>query len=85
MNDEEYTLEQMEAQRKEVSRLRSELKAFNKSRSLMSKVDKERTRQRAKELQDQYDRALGKLYGMRHYFRWERGLDREYGAVYLDD
>ena len=84
MNDEEYTLEQMEAQRREVSRLRSELKAFSKARALMSREDKERTRLEARELQDRYDHALGILYGMRHYFRWERGLDREYGAALFD-
>ena len=32
MTDEEFTKEQMDEQRKEVSRLRSELKAFNKAR-----------------------------------------------------
>jgi len=31
MTDEEFTREQMDEQRKEVSRLRSELKAFNKA------------------------------------------------------
>ena len=33
MTDEEFTREQMDEQRKEVSRLRSELKAFNKASS----------------------------------------------------
>jgi hypothetical protein len=47
MTDEEFTKEQMDEQRKEVSRLRSELKAFNKARAAMSKEDKERTRQQA--------------------------------------
>lgn len=85
MRDEEYTKEQMEAQRQEVSRLRSELKAFTKARAQMSKEEKEQTRAQAKELQDQYDRALGKLYGMRNYFRWFACVDREFNAVYLDD
>ena len=67
MTDEEFTKEQMDEQRKEVSRLRSELKAFNKARS---KKDKARTRQQANDLQDQYDRALGRLYTMRNYFLW---------------
>ena len=57
MTDEEFTREQMDEQRKEVSRLRSELKAFNRARATMSKEDKARTRQQAKDLQDQYDRA----------------------------
>ena len=43
MTDEEFTREQMDEQRKEVSRLRSELKAFNKARAAMSKEDKEKT------------------------------------------
>lgn len=41
MTDEDFTKEQMAAQRKEVSRLRSELKAFNKARAQMSKEEKE--------------------------------------------
>ena len=51
----------------------------------MSKEDKERTRQQAKDLQDQYDRALGRLYTMRNYFQWNRGVDREYISVYDKD
>ena len=78
MTDEEFTREQMDEQRKEVSRLRSELKAFNKARAAMSKEDKERTRQQAKEMQEQYNCALGMLYTMRNYFLWNRCLDREY-------
>ena len=78
MTDEEFTREQMDEQRKEVSRLRSELKAFNKARATMSKEDKERTRQQANDLQDQYNCALRRLYTMRNYFLWNRCLDREY-------
>lgn len=85
MTDEEFTKEQMDEQRKEVSRLRSELKAFNKARAAMSKEDKARTRQQANDLQDQYDRALGRLYTMRNYFQWNRGVDREYISVYDKD
>ena len=85
MTDEEFTREQMDEQRKEVSRLRSELKAFNKARATMSKEDKEHTRQQAKDLQDQYDRALGRLYTMRNYFLWNHGVDREYISAYTDD
>ena len=51
----------------------------------MSKEDKERTRQQAKDLQDQYDRALGRLYTMRNYFLWNHGIDREYISVYDKD
>lgn len=85
MTDEEFTREQMDEQRKEVSRLRSELKAFNKTRATMSKEDKERTRQQAKEMQDKYDYALGWLNAMKDYFRWNRCLDREYISAYNDD
>lgn len=85
MTDEEFTKEQMDEKRKEVSRLRSELKAFNKARAAMSKEDKERTRQQAKDLQDQYDRALGRLYTMRNYFLWNSCVDREYISAYTDD
>jgi hypothetical protein len=85
MTDEEFTREQMNEQRKEVSRLRSELKAFNKTRATMSKEDKERTRQQAKDLQDRYDRALGRLYTMRNYFLWNRCVDREYISAYDKD
>ena len=85
MTDVEYTKEQMEAQRQEVSRLRSELKAFNKARAQMSKEEKERTREQAKALQDKYDYALAWLNAMKDYFRWNRCVDREYIAVYLDD
>ena len=85
MTDEEFTREQMDEQRKEVSRLRSELKAFNKARETMSKEDKERTRQQAKDLQGQYNHALGRLYTMRNYFRWNSSTDREYVSAYNDD
>ena len=53
MTDEEFTREQMVAQRKEVSRLRSELKAFNNARAQMSKEEKEQTRGQAREMQYQ--------------------------------
>ena len=85
MTDEEFTREQMDKQRKEVSRLRSELKAFNKARAAMYKEDKERTRQQAKDLQGQYNRALGRLYTMRNYFLWNSSTDREYVSAYNDD
>ena len=85
MTDEEFTREQMDEQRKEVSCLRRELKALNKTRAAMSKEDKERTRQQAKDLQDKYDRALGRLYTMRNYFLWNRCVGREYISVYNDD
>ena len=84
MTDEEFTREQMDEQRKEVSRLRSELKAFNKARATMSKEEKEQTREQAKQMQDQYDRALGRLYSMKNYFQWNQCLDREYISVYND-
>ena len=85
MTDEDFTREQMDEQRKEVSRLRSELKAFNKARAALSKEDKERTRQQAKGLQGQYNRALGRLYTMRNYFLWNSSVDREYASAYNDD
>ena len=85
MTDEDFTREQMDAQRKEVSRLRSELKAFNKARAQMSKEEKEQSREQAKDLQDKYDRALGRLYAMKNYFLWNRCLDREYISLYNDD
>ena len=85
MTDEEFTREQMDEQRKEVSRLRSELKAFNKVRAALSKEDKERTRQQAKDLQGQYNHALGRLYTMRNYFLWNSSADREYVSAYNDD
>ena len=85
MTDEEFTREQMVAQRKEVSRLRSELKAFNKARAQMSKEEKEQTRGQAREMQYQYDRALGRLYTMKNYFLWNRCLDREYISACNDD
>ena len=75
----------MAAQRQKVSRLRSELKAFNKARAQMSKEKKEQTRAQAKELQDKYDYALGWLNAMKDYFRWNQCLDREYASVCLDD
>ena len=37
------------------------------------------------DLQDQYDRALGRLYTMRNYFQWNRGVDREYISAYDKD
>lgn len=85
MTDKDFTKEQMAAQRKEVSRLRSELKAFNKARAQMSKEEKEQTRGQAKDLQDKYDYALGWLNAMKDYFRWNQCLDREYVSVYNDD
>lgn len=85
MSDKEYTKEQMEAQRQEVSRLRSELKAFNQARAQMSKEEKEQTREQAKELQDKYDYALACLNAMKDYFRWFGCVDREFNALYLDD
>ncbi len=85
MTDEDFTREQMDEQRKEVSRLRSELKAFNKARAALSKEDKERTRQQAKDLQGQYNHALGRLYTMRNYFLWNSSVDREYISAYNDD
>ena len=85
MTDEDFTKEQMAAQRQKVSRLRSELKAFNKARAQMSREEKEHTREQAKEMQDRYDRALIRLYVMKEYFRWNQCVGREYASVYLDD
>ena len=85
MTDEDFTREQMDTQRQEVSRLRSELKAFNNARAQMSKEEKEQTREQAKEMQDKYNRALGRLYTMKNYFRWNQCIGREYASVCLDD
>ncbi len=62
-----------------MARLKSELKAFNKSRAELSDpVEKENAKQQARQLQQQYDEAVKRYNEMKQYRQWSASAQREF-------
>ena len=75
--------EQWQQCRKEMARLRSELKAFNKSRAtLTDPTEKESAKQQARQLQQQYDEVVKRFNEMKQYRQWSASAQREF--LYAD-
>lgn len=73
-----YTEENYQQCREEMSRLKSELKAFNKARAeLIDPAEKEAAKQKARELQQQYDEVVARFNDMKRYREWSQSAQRE--------
>lgn len=73
-----YTEENYQQCREEMSRLKSELKAFNKARAeLIDPAEKEAAKQKARELQQRYDVVVARFNDMKHYREWSQSAQRE--------
>jgi uncharacterized protein (DUF342 family) len=81
-----YTEEQWQQCKEEVAKLRSELKAFNKSRvELTDSAEKEAAKQKAHELQQHYDEVLQHFNEMKRYREWSQSAQRELAAIGVDE
>ena len=70
--------EQYQQCREEMSRQKSELKAFNKSRAaLTDPVEKEAAKKKARELQQRYDEVVARFNDMKRYREWSQSAQRE--------
>lgn len=79
-----YTEENYQQCREEMSRLKSELKAFNKARAeLIDPAEKEAAKQKARELQQQYDEVVARFNEMKRYREWFQSAQREF--LYAED
>ena len=79
------TNEQWQQCREEVNRLRRELRAHNAQRATLStSVEIEAAKQKAHQLQEQYNAALQKLNEMKKQFQWEECVAREFNCAILD-
>ena len=79
-----YTEENYQQCREEMSRLKSELKAFNKSRAeLTDSAEKEAAKQKARELQQHYDEVVARFNEMKHYREWSQSAQLEF--LYAED
>lgn len=71
--------EQWQQCREEMARLKSELKAFNKSRvSLTDQAEKESAKQQARQLQQKYDEVAKRFNEMKQYRQWSASAQREF-------
>ena len=81
-----YTEENYQQCREEMSRLKSELKAFNKSRAtLTDPAEKEVAKQKARELQQHYDEVLQRFSDMKRYREWSQSAQRELATIGVDE
>lgn len=65
--------------REEMARLKSELKAFNKSRAALTALtEKESAKQQARQLQQQYDEVVKRFNEMKQYRQWSASAGREF-------
>jgi len=79
-----YTEENYQQCREEMSRLKSELKAFNKARAeLIDPAKKEAAKQKARELQQHYDEVVARFNDMKRYREWSQSAQREF--LYAED
>ena len=79
-----YSVELWQQTREETSRLRSELKAFNKSRAtLTDAAEKEAAKQKARELQQRYDEVIRQYNELKKYRQWAQSANRE--LLYVND
>lgn len=82
----QYTEEQWQQCKEEVAKLRSELKAFNKSRAeLTAPAEKEAAKQKAHELQQHYDEVLQRFNDMKRYREWSQSAQRELATIGVDE
>ena len=69
--------------REEMARLKSELKAFNKSRTLLTDpAEKDAAKLKAREMQQQYDEVVKRFNEMKQYRQWSASAQREF--LYAD-
>ena len=74
-----YTEELYQHTREEMSRLKSELKAFNKSRAeLTDSAAKEAAKLKARQLQQQYDEVAHRFNELKQYREWSASAGREF-------
>lgn len=74
-----YSEELYQQTREEMSRLKSELKAFNKKRTaLTDPTEKEAAKQKARELQLQYNEVAQRFNELKHYREWSQSANREF-------
>ena len=79
-----YSDELWQQTREEASRLRSELKAFNKSRaSLTDAAEKEAAKQKACEMQRRYDEIIRQYNELKTFRQWSESAGRE--LLYVND
>lgn len=65
--------------REEMARLKSELKAFNKSRTLLTDpAEKDAAKLKAREMQQQYDEVVKRFNEMKQYRQWSASAGREF-------
>ena len=66
-----------------MARLKSELKAFNKSRTLLTDpAEKDAAKLKAREMQQQYDEVVKRFNEMKQYRQWSASAQREF--LYAD-
>ena len=71
--------EQWQQCREEMARLKSELKAFNKSRTLLTDpAEKDAAKLKAREMQQQYDEVVKRFNEMKQYRQWSASAGREF-------
>ena len=74
-----YSEELYQQTREEMSRLKSELKAFNKSRAeLIDPAEKEAAKLKARELQQHYDEVVHRFNELKQYREWSASAEREF-------
>ena len=75
----QYSEELYQQTREEMLRLKSELKAFNKSRAeLTDPAEKEAAKVKARELQQQYDEVVHRFNELKQYREWSASANREF-------
>lgn len=81
----QYSEETYQQCRAEMSRLKSELKAFNKSRAeLTDPVEKEAAKQKARELQQRYEGLVAQFKETKLYREWSQSAQRELATIGFD-
>ena len=81
--EEKLLEEQWQQCRKEMARLKSELKACNKSRTLLTDpAEKDAAKLKAREMQQQYDEVVKRFNEMKQYRQWSASAQREF--LYAD-
>ena len=74
-----YTEELYQQIREEMSRLKSELKAINKTRAAFTDpAEKEAAKVKARELQQPYDEVAHRFNELKQYREWSQSANREF-------
>ena len=74
-----YSEELYQQTREEMLRMKSELKAFNKSRAeLTDPAEKEAAKLKARQLQLQYDEVAHRFNELKQYREWSASANREF-------